>query len=364
MDERKKIQGIAAHRLAKNKRLVCMWATGTGKSGVVLRFLEDNSVMDCLILVPEQNNIENWRYEFQKFGISDEHVTVACYASLHKYEGTHWDLLVFDEAPHMDTVKRKKICQSVSGEYILALGAVIDADELDTLESVYGEFEISRISISEAIRMNILPQPKVYVLHIQLDNKNQSIWYRGRSYTEKSLYELLDARVTAAVYKYNTQASDRNKRSMLMAGSERKRFLGKCKESAVRRICDKLRQNNRRFLCFCSSIDQANSLGGDNAFTSKSSKSMRHLQKFNSHEIDSLFVVGKLIEGQNLKDIECGVIAQLGGTQRITVQEIGRIIRSDNPVVYIPVFDGTKDDSFLYTLTVSIPDNCIKHYNF
>ena len=91
---------------------------------------------------------------------------------------------------------------------------------------------------------------------------------------------------------------------------------------------------------------------------------MRLLEKFNDHDINSLYVVGKLIEGQNLKDIECGVIVQLGGTERITVQSIGRIMRSDNPVIYVPVFDGTKDDSFLYTLTDNIPDNCIKHYKF
>jgi superfamily II DNA or RNA helicase len=75
-------------------------------------------------------------------------------------------------------------------------------------------------------------------------------------------------------------------------------------------------------------------------------------------------VVGKLIEGQNLVDIDCGVIAQLGGTQRITVQEAGRIMRSLNPEIFILVFDDTKDESFLYTLTSSIPAQYIKHYKF
>ena len=75
-------------------------------------------------------------------------------------------------------------------------------------------------------------------------------------------------------------------------------------------------------------------------------------------------MVGKLIEGQNLKDIDCGIIGQLGGTQRITVQECGRIMRSSNPEIFIPIFDDTKDNSFLYTLTSSIPREYISHYNF
>ena len=91
--------------------------------------------------------------------------------------------------------------------------------------------------------------------------------------------------------------------------------------------------------------------------------SFRHLERFNNHEINALFVVGKLIEGQNLKDIDCGIITQLGGTSRITVQEVGRVLRSPNPVIYIPVFDGTKDDSFMYTLTSNIPAEYIKHHS-
>ena len=151
---------------------------------------------------------------------------------------------------------------------------------------------------------------------------------------------------------------------MLRAGNERKRFLGALKEDALRRVCDGLALKKKRFLCFCSSIEQANRIGKDHAFTSETPTSLKLLDKFNNHELDSLFVVGKLIEGQNLKDIEVGVIGQLGGTQRITVQSIGRVMRSPNPVIYVLVFDDTQDNSFLYTLTSSISKEYIKHYKF
>ena len=151
---------------------------------------------------------------------------------------------------------------------------------------------------------------------------------------------------------------------MLRAGNQRKKFLGKLKSDAIRAICNKLDEKGRRYLCFCSFISQADELGGEHSFTSKTPASKDLLNKFNNHEINSLFVVGKLIEGQNLRDIECGVIGQLGGTERITVQEIGRIIRSEKPVLYLPIFDGTKDEAFLQAVTYNIPANCIKHKNF
>lgn len=360
---RDELQARAAYRLAKTRRLICQWATGCGKSGVVLRFLKDNPGMSCLILVPEQVNIQNWRDEFTKFGVPDDNVEVVCYASFHKYRKTGWGLLVFDEMPHVDTEKRLSICRSVTGAHVLALGAVIDDDERMSLESVYGRFEVSVISLGMAMSMGVLPAPNVNVIHMSLDNVVKNRVVHGRLCTAKEEYEHIQAKVTKAVDEYNAKSTAFNKQRMLRAGNERKRFLGSLKEDALRSICLRLDGKFRRYICFCASIKQAESLGGDRAFTSKTPVSLKLLDRFNDHEINSLYVVGKLIEGQNLKDIDCGVIGQLGGTQRITVQEIGRVMRSDNPVIYVPVFDGTKDDSFLYTLKSSIPEECIKHYN-
>ena len=361
---REELQGIAAHVLSKETRLICQWATGTGKTAVALKFLEANPGFDALIVVPEENNIENWRYEFKKFGVDDSHVTIICYASLHKYQNSNWYLLVLDEVPHMDTEKRISHLKSIKASYVRALGAVVDEDERQSLEYVYGKFHVSDVSLESAITQGILSPPKVFVLHLQMDDSKYEYWLRGKRYTAKGYYVELQNKVNKAVNDYNSNANSFNKRRMLVAGNERKRFLGLLKEDAIRRICHKLQENNKRFICFCSSINQANALGGENAFTSESAKSMKHLEKFNNHEIDSLFVVGKCIEGQNLRDIECGIIGQLGGTSRITVQECGRILRSSNPIIYVPIFDGTKDESFLYTLTSNIPNNYIKHYKF
>lgn len=358
------LQEIAARRLANSRRLVCQWATGVGKTRVALRFLEEHPSLDCLILVPEDDNIKNWRNEFQKFNVPDCNVTIACYASLHKYLHTGWGLIVLDEVPHTDTEKRTAMLKTIDGDYVLSLGAVVDEQEMNSLQSVYGKFDVSRITLERAIEAGWISKVTVNVMHLQMDDEHPVYWYKGKAYTEKGYYGILNNKVDAAVNAYNLKANKFNKMRMLAAGNERKRFLGKRKEGAIRRICQHIEEKGKRFLCFCSSIEQAEKLGGDNAYTSKSSKSQAHLERFNNHEINSLFVVGKLIEGQNLKDIDCGVIGQLGGTERISVQQIGRIIRSANPVVYIPVFDGTKDDSFLYTVTSNISRDCIKHYKF
>ena len=358
------LQGIAAHRLAKSRRLICQWATGCGKSGVLLRFIKDNPGMSCLILVPEQNNIQNWKNEFAKFGVPDENVVIACYASFKKFVNTVWDILVFDEMPHVDTEKRLAVCRAVRGEYVLALGAVIDREERDSLESVYGKFEKSVISLETAMSYGILPAPRVLVLHMSIDDSVRKYKVDGRICTAKGKYEHLQSLVEKAKKAYNANPTEFMRIRMLKAGNDRKRFLGTLKDNALSKLCSELEAKRRRFICFCASISQAEYIGGEKAFTSKTPRSLKVLDRFNSGGIDSIYVVGKLIEGENLNNIECGVIGQLGGKDRITVQSVGRVMRSDNPVIYVPVFDDTKDIGFLRTLTDNVPESCVKHYKY
>jgi superfamily II DNA or RNA helicase len=362
--DRDTLQKRAVDLLFQHYRLICQWATGVGKSNVALRFLRQNPGMVCLIIVPEQNNIENWTEEFSKFGVSMELVRVICYASLHKYKNTAWDLIVFDECPHLDTEKRKLISQSIRSRYVLALGAKIDESEEQALEDTYGKFAKSIVTLDNAIEWGILPPPQVNVLHMELDDIQYRNWHKGKTYTDYQMYQLLGQKVDAAISAYNERQNSFTRSKMFRAGNERKRFLGKLKSDAIRRVCEYLAKNNKRFLCFCSSIKQAESIGGELAFTSKTPASLKLLERFNNHEIDSLYVVGKLIEGQNLKDIDAGIIGQIGGTDRITIQQCGRIMRSTKPVIYVPVFSDTKDDSFLYTLTSNISKDYIKHYKF
>ena len=359
---RQRLQSRAAECLRLHKRLIARWATGIGKSNIALCYLKDSPKDKTLIVVPEVNNIENWWSEFDKFNVPKDNVTIICYASLKNYVNTHWDLIVYDEAPHVDTWLRSNIISTISAERVLALGAVVTPEEEKVLQDVYGQFAKTRIGLELGISMGILPPPEVVVCHMTLDNDGKVYMHNGMRCTAAKKYELLDADVSNAVDAYNSSNTTINLRRMQRLGIQRKRFLGEQKEAAISLLCNMLAQQGKRFLCFCSSIKQAETLGKENSFTSKTPKSMDILSKFNNHEIDSIYVVGKLIEGQNLKDVDCGIIGQVGGTERISVQQCGRIMRSAKPIIYVPVFDGTKDESFVETITSSIPSKYVKHY--
>ena len=273
-------------------------------------------------------------------------------------------VFISGNCPHNDTDKRNLVSRSMDADYVLALGAVVTWEERLALERAHGSFIISEFGLTDAIDNGIIPIPTINVMHLKLDDTKYVYMHEGAKFTAKGYYNILQKKVKNAVAAYEAHNSYITKQRMLLAGNERKKFMGKLKQNAMRDICEKLEAKGKRFLCFCSSIKQAEELGEDNAFTSKTPTSMKLLDKFNNKEINSLYVVGKLIEGQNLKDIECGVIGQLGGTERITVQSIGRVLRAKNPEVYVLVFDDTKDKAFLKTLTNNVSKEYIKHYNY
>lgn len=358
------MQDRAVALLEEHKNLMCMWATGVGKSNVALKFLKRHSNMTTLILVPERDNIKNWQAEFKKFDVSVDNVTIACYASLHKFHDSEYDLLILDEAPHINTEKRYDLLSDICAEYVLALGAYMTYEQMDTLKDLYGDFYVYRVGLDDAISKNILPMPHVAVVHMDLDSSSPKFWQDGALLSERGVYNAIERKIEVAKFELERNPSEWNRIKLNQLGSERKRFLGSMKDEAIQRLCNKMDQQGRRYLCFCSSIEQAEKLGGGRTYTSKTPASAKLLERFNSGEINALFVVGKLIEGQNLNNIHCGVLGQLGNSNRITIQSIGRIMRSDKPIVFVTVFDNTKDESFLNTVINNIPDDYIKHYKF
>ena len=133
----------------------------------------------------------------------------------------------------------------------------------------------------------------------------------------------------------------------MKAGSERKRFLGSIKTDSVRELIKKENLDNRRYICFCSSIEQATALGHGNDIHSKKNNSQDSINRFNNRESNCLYSVGMAQEGLNLTDIEVCIIVQLDGEIRGFLQKVGRSLRGKDPKVYILYVENTKDEEYL-----------------
>lgn len=389
------VQRNAVELMKEYGRVILQWCTGLGKSKAALNilnhlFLEHISLeskqgtpFKVLLIVAETAHKKNWKEEFTKWKIEeyiwDTMVTVDTYASLKNHRNEHYNLLILDEGHHSGSDLRLDILSEISCKNVLVLSATLPQDTVSELDRIFGKFVIYKIGMTQAINWGILPKPKIFLIPMKLDNTNLSqiiVEERGKKElrkkvkcsikdrwdylkdkfhypnltleiecTEQQKYDWFDTKIA---YWKNLYMRSRNialKYKWLQYGSSRKRYLGELKSAMVEILLDKLQ--NKRLVCFCASIDQAVELGGDNAIHSEKKDSLATIDKFNNKEINSLFAVGMIQEGQNLTDIEAGIIVQLDGQERAFVQKTGRAMRADEPEIYILYYKNTRDEEYL-----------------
>lgn len=422
--KRKALQAEAVQTLLNDKRLIVNWGTGVGKSRVAVECIRQLPVNNARVLlcVNETAHKENWRREFAKVlgEVGEElfdSIVVECYASLHKYRGTHWDFIVFDEGHHMRSDLKVEILTSLSADYVLILSATLsekgDADVLmNALDYTFGAFKEMTFTVQEAIDENILARPTVYVHRFPLEavtgqQKIRFDWGRAdkrvpmecpledfekyaghtRDYPSMSLtlncnaaegYKFLCDKVSFYQDQYDRARKDANlgendpdnkyteihHNRIVSMGMRRKMLLGQCKTTFVRWLLNHPSVKGKKFICFCSDVDQAEALGGENVISARRSDSQEVINAFNRGDIRSLFAVGMIQEGANLEGIEAGIIVQLGGKERVFVQKFGRTLRSDNPVQHLVVVTGTRDEDFLATALAGIDPSFIKEIDW
>lgn len=390
------LQNQALDALVEKKRLVLQWATGVGKGYTSVRAVQRLKPSRALIVVAESSHKDNWRDEFKKANCEHylTNIVIECYASLKNYKDTSWDLIIFDEAHHLGSDIRLDILSSMTSERVLALSATLkNFDILNVLYNTFGKFEFSQVDIQTAIENNLLPQPKIFLKPLYLDytvrdqiiveewgSKDKRItmecnWEDRWSIMKfkKTRYPNVTLRIKCSAYhkyKHICEQIDywqkrffatRNvafKNKWLQYGSIRKNFLGELKTNEAKRLLDTL--TDKKYICFCSSIEQAELLGGSNAIHSKKKDNKKIIDDFNEGKSDKLFAVGMLQEGQNLKGIEVGIIIQLDGNERSFIQKFGRSMRAEDPIQYIFYYKYTRDEEYLENVLEGIDKEYIK----
>lgn len=411
---RTRLQTEAIEKLINGHRLLVNWGTGVGKSRVAIGSIErliKSGKHRILLLVAERAHKLNWLNEFKDAKGEAEGarlfsmLKVECYQSLQKFTGSEWDLIVADEAHHLRSDNRIAILDSIWTDYFLCLSATMscngDADTLIKMMNLrFGKFEVIKLGVREAVSQNILQKPKIYVhvlplnqmtervpITIEYGRKNQRIEVECLFEERESVFKSYhSAKMTAfALPKdgynyYNRKVNDhftewkkqrgyqhleeeapdnfitkRFYNKYLRSTIDRKEFLGRCKTEFTKALLRHI--SNKKYICFCSTVQQAIELGGNNAIYAENPDSAKVIEMFNNEQISSIFAVNMLQEGQNLKGIKAGVIIQLGSKNRVFLQKFGRALRSDEPEQHLIIINGTVDvDYFTKSLNEILVD--------
>lgn len=359
----------------ESPNILCELPTSFGKTKAALDLMRKRISVDkgarILIVVPRLVLMDNWREEFVKWGVEDylpftEFVT---YVSLPKKAGT-WDMIIFDEVHHLSERCRDSI-NDFDVKYCTLLSATVGRELKKELIALFTDLYIYKVSTKQAIQEEILPDPRVYLIPLALDNtktnceiiKNKSqkieltIPYSQRfqyakvknrriviKCTQKQYYDDMSAMI--AWYK-NKMFNDVFKNLFLRASGDRLKWLSEQKSGHVKTLLDHLK--SQRTLTFCNGIPQTEELG-KYCINSKNKASEENLHKFNEGKVDHITACNMLDEGMNLTNCRVGVYAVLNSSDRMIKQKLGRLLRHPDPIIIIPYFQGTREEEIVETM--------------
>lgn len=419
--ERERLQASAVKAVIEDRYVMVNWGTGVGKSRVAIEAADrllHSGAQDILLLVDQGIHKTNWRNEFMEAKGEDygaklyDSLTVECYASLPKYAGTKWDFIIADEAHHLRSEGRTALLETLKAERLLCLSATIsckgDAEELIRTLSGFGAFRQLDFGLQAAIDHEILPEPTVHVHVLPLHNLSMrhviteewgpkvrrktvtTDFAHYKEYVNKDLYPALTLNIESSVEEaygyYEKQMKERSKaykemkteaetrgdvpaarleaakNRMVRYGLLSKNLIGTAKTPFMGWLLGKI--SSKRYICFCTDVDQAKILGGDNVICNEVKNTDAVVDGFNRGERSNLFAVNMGKEGQNLAGIEACVVIQLAGKDRHFIQEMGRAMRAKDPQQHIVVVDGTKDVEYLRESLSSINPKYIRIHGY
>ena len=209
-----------------------------------------------------------------------------------------------------------------------------------------------KCDIKEAIDDEILPEPTIYLIPLNLNT--ELCTYRFKKFdntiitTQRGYYNNLSYMVDYYKNRFYRTRNDRFKNLWMRACTERLKWLSEQKESVILSLLDKL--NDHRTLTFCSSIEQTERLG-KYCINSKNIKSTEYLDKFNLKLINHITSCNILNESVNLVDCKIGIFCNLNASEVIVKQRNGRLLRHKNPIIIVPYYVGTRETELITKIT-------------
>lgn len=358
----------------KNKNLLLELPTSFGKTKIALDILNSKISLDAkiLIVIPRLILINNWKEEFRKWGYENylNNTQFVTYVSLPKLcDNRIYDIVIFDEAHHLSERCREAL-SNLNSTYNILLSATVNKNIKYELSRTFSDLYTYKISTRKAINEEVLPDPTVYLIPLQLDNtknnctiiknKNQKsvikIKYSERfnytkvknkkiiiECTQKQYYEDCSSMIA---WCKNRSHIEIFKNMFLRKSGERLKWLSEQKTEIVKNILKHL--ENEKTLTFCNSINQTKELGKYCINSSKSKKENdENITKFNKDKIKHITSCNILDEGINLQNCKVGIYASLNSSERMVKQKLGRLLRHKKPIIIIPYYKNTRDEELV-----------------
>lgn len=357
----------------KSKYILAELPTSVGKTRVALEFMNDKKATgNILIVIPRLILIDNWKKEFIKWGYEPylSQVTFTTYISLPKYtKGKMYDLVIFDECHHLSE-RAREAAEELISNYILLLSATVNRTLKKEFKMLFPQLECYKISMREAIDEDILPDPEVFLIPLELSDNiietmvinpkakkttKVSFSYRFMARKDKNTKYIIECTqkeyysdLSAMVDFYKRNYFHTNNQAIYFRwqqkAKERLMWLSGSKNNVVLQLLEKLK--DKRTLTFCNGIEQTEILG-KYCINSKNTESDSILEDFNNEKINHITACNILNEGANLTNCQVGIFVSINSSDTMRIQKLGRILRHKEPKIFIIYYKDTREEELV-----------------
>lgn len=355
----------------KSNNILLELTTGYGKTKFALDKICTIYKKDfkILILVPRLVLIDSWKKEIIKWKKEFllENITFSAYNSIEKHIGK-WDIVIYDEAHHLSE-KRRGILVNYDTQYNILLSATIKKELRHALNKLFPNINTFKITVKQAIDLEVLPDPQVYLIPLVLPNDKEVIvknhsgkipitcryqdrWKYIKNKNNKvtilcnsqEYLEEINSQIEWFKKQYFITNNPIFKSKWLNLCGNRLKWLSNKKNNIILYLLKKY--NKERVITFCNSIEQTEVLG-KYCINSKNKNSEQYLEMFNTHKINHITTCDMLNEGVNLTDCKIGLYASLNSSEILIKQKLGRLLRHKSPLIIIPYYRGTREEEIV-----------------
>ena len=327
-----------------------------------------------LIVIPRLVLIKEWKKEIKKWHKEHlvQHITFITYVSFPKIARKEWNIVIFDEAHHLSE-RCREFLNVMEIQHTMFLSATLKREHKQFIIPKFKP-EIIKIDIKDAIKDDVLPDPKVILIKLKLGNtvvnqvieknvnkKNRNLPVKTIGFVEKWKYKSYsgplrilctqqqyydDATNLIEWYKKKASSSIVMRNLWLHKSGERLKWLAAQKELMIKGFIHSL--SSFRTIVFCPSIEDSMKVG---CHSINSKVGTANLDLFNTKKIKHIAAVGMLDEGANLVDCKIGIFQMINSSDRLNIQRVGRILRHKSPVLIFPYFVDTREEEIVKDVT-------------
>lgn len=344
------------------------------------------TIASALVVTPRVNLNEQWREEFDKWGVDHAKVTFECINTACK-KTTSYDLLIVDECHKSLSPIFSRIYQNISYKYLVCLTATPPRDT-EYRKSLYTKAPlVYHKTLNDSLDAGTISDFKVYNLAVPF-SKEMQVKYNifNRQFTEgmlglsslrrqsQYLYSTFPSAFDMAKYfskggKVPSEISSladsllRYSKLFWSGMSLRKNVLysNKDKLPVVARVLEAYK--DRKWIVFTKTIKLASEVHklwpSARVYHSKLKSAEREqiLEDYRKREFNVLIAVDALNEGFNVEDVEYGLTISGSSTELEQIQRLGRCLRLEEgkKVVFVNLYTpSTQEEKWVRTRTENL----------